>query len=89
VKERTIALTSSLDCGWITQQVSVLENIPFFTVKYAFQWVPLFVILNSKLPVDDKTFNSLVNYPFAKDKWASGFTDLRFFTEVLFVSPPV
>ena len=30
-----------------------------------------------------------VNYPFAKDKWASGFTDLCFFTEVLFESPPV
>jgi len=33
--------------------------------------------------------NSIVNYPFAKDKWASGFTDLCFFTEVLFESPPV
>ena len=31
----------------------------------------------------------IVNYPFAKDKWASGFTDLRFVTKVLFESPPV
>jgi hypothetical protein len=30
-----------------------------------------------------------VNYPFAKDKWASGFTALRFFAEVLFIAPPV
>ena len=32
---------------------------------------------------------NLVNYPFAKDKWASGFTDLCFSREVLFESPPV
>ncbi|WP_149915366.1 PaaI family thioesterase [Sphingobacterium cavernae] len=30
-----------------------------------------------------------VNYPFAKDKWASGFTDLCFVAKVLFESPPV
>lgn len=30
-----------------------------------------------------------MNYPFAKDKWASGFTDLCFSKEVLFESPPV
>ena len=30
-----------------------------------------------------------VNYPIAKDKWASGFTDLCFCKEVLFRSPPV
>ena len=30
-----------------------------------------------------------VNYPFAKDKWAWGFTDLCFSKEVLFESPPV
>lgn len=38
------------------------------------------------------SFNPLlseVNYPFAKDKWASGFTALRFFAEVLFIAPPV
>ena len=32
---------------------------------------------------------SRVNYPFAKDKWASGFTNLCFSKEVLFESPPV
>lgn len=32
---------------------------------------------------------NLVNYPFAKDKWASGFTDLCFVTKVLLESPPV
>jgi hypothetical protein len=31
----------------------------------------------------------LVNYPFAKDKWASGFTALCFFAEVLFMASPV
>ena len=35
--------------------------------------------------------NNTVNYPFAKDKWASGFTDLCFFTEVLYshLKPPL
>lgn len=34
-------------------------------------------------------YTILVNYPFAKDKWASGFTDLCFVAKVLFESPPV
>gem|GEM_PF-3602790 len=33
--------------------------------------------------------NKGVNYPFARDKWASGFTDLCFVAKVLFESPPV
>jgi ABC-type cobalamin/Fe3+-siderophores transport system ATPase subunit len=35
------------------------------------------------------TILAVVNYPFAKDKWASGFTDLCFVAKVLFESPPV
>lgn len=36
-----------------------------------------------------KTIQDRVNYPFAKDKWALGFTDLCFVAKVLFGSPPV